>query len=155
MRVALLLGEKIAAVGDDQPDVAGAGRVEARIVDLAQGAVAGREPDAARCAQRRTDPRFGARSPTRLATRPAGGICGFYGIAHCLLTVLSPTGTASAESLHAQSRSTCRSHPAVQEDGTMRSAQAAKVSTNFLMNSHMLSLFNFSLARSSEPRAIA
>jgi hypothetical protein len=37
----------------------------------------------------------------------------------------------------------------------MRSNQTAKVSKNFLMNSHMLSLFNFSLARSSELRATA
>ena len=70
-RVALLLGEEVGAVGDDQPEVARAGHVDARVVDLVQDAVADREPDAALVAGRGPDAALGARRPARRAARPA------------------------------------------------------------------------------------
>ncbi len=56
-RITLLLGEEVAAVGHDQPEVSRAGLVHAREVDLVEDAVAQREPhrgcpERARCRAR-------------------------------------------------------------------------------------------------------
>ena len=45
--VALFLGEEAGAVGDDQAEIAGAGLVDPRVVDLVEDAVAEGEPNAA------------------------------------------------------------------------------------------------------------
>src|SRR6185437_1098269 len=64
--VTLLLGEVCAAVRDDQSQVAHAGLVDPRVIDLVESAVAEREPDVAVVAQRRAHADL-------CAGRPAGG----------------------------------------------------------------------------------
>ena len=76
-----LLGEELPAIGDNETQVAGAGRVESRVVDLVEDAVAQCEPDATGARERRTDTRLGARRPARFRARPAGcvGSCRAHG----------------------------------------------------------------------------
>jgi hypothetical protein len=53
--VALFFGEEIAAVGDDESQVAGAGLVDAGKVDFVEDAVTQGEPDFAVLVEGRTD----------------------------------------------------------------------------------------------------
>src|SRR5512135_186415 len=71
--VPLLFREERAAVGDDHPQVAGAGQIDAWIVDLVDDAVTQREPDLAHEVERRPDPALGAGGPARRDPGPAGG----------------------------------------------------------------------------------
>src|ERR1700677_1396642 len=69
--VALLLGKERRAVRNDQPHVAHAGLVDARVIDLVEDAVAEREPDVTVGAERRAHADLGARGPSRCdAGRP-------------------------------------------------------------------------------------
>src|SRR5579859_2950839 len=61
--IALFFGEEAVAVGDDEAEVAGAGLVDARIVDFVQDAVAEGEPDAADRGKRGADAGLGAGGP--------------------------------------------------------------------------------------------
>ena len=69
--VALLLGEEAIVAGDDQAEVARAGLIDARIVDLVQDAVAEREPDAADRGQRGADTALRAGGPAWRDAWPA------------------------------------------------------------------------------------
>src|SRR6185437_10480875 len=75
-RAALLFGEIAVAVGDDEAEVARAGLIDARIIDLVEDAMADREPDTAHPAERRADPALGARGPAPGNSRPAGRLPG-------------------------------------------------------------------------------
>ena len=61
--VTFLLGEEIRSVRDDQPHVADAGLVNARVIDLVEDSVAQREPDMALVAEGRPNAGFSAGSP--------------------------------------------------------------------------------------------
>ena len=63
MRVALLLGEEPIRPGDDETEIAQAGLVEPRVVDLVQDAVAEREPDPAERRERGADAELVGGSP--------------------------------------------------------------------------------------------
>ena len=78
--IALLLGEETLSVRDDQAEVADAGLIDARIVDLVENAVADGEPDAARFRERRADPALGARGPSGSNSRRPGRL------SHCVIT---------------------------------------------------------------------
>jgi len=78
--VTLLLGEKAVRPADDQAEIAGAGVVDARIVDLVEDAVADREPDAAGRRERGADAALGARGPARGNAGGAGRDGGAGGI---------------------------------------------------------------------------
>ena len=69
LAVALDLGEESVPVGDDEPEIADASLVNARIVDFIDDAVTDGEPDAAPLAERCADPVLGARGPTRRNSR--------------------------------------------------------------------------------------
>ena len=60
LAVALDLGEESVPVGDDEPEIADASLVNARIVDFVDDAVTDGEPDAAPLAERCADPVLGA-----------------------------------------------------------------------------------------------
>ena len=68
--VTLLLRKERRAVRDEQPHVAYAGLVDARIIDLVENAVAEREPNVTVGAERRAHADLGARGPSRCG---AGG----------------------------------------------------------------------------------
>ena len=70
LAVTLHLGEEARAVGDDQAEVANAGLIDARVIDLVENAVADGEPDAARVGEGRADAALGARGPARLDPGP-------------------------------------------------------------------------------------
>src|SRR3984957_11663521 len=63
--VALLLGEEVCAVRDDQAHIADAGLIDAGVIYLVEDSVAQREPDAALVAQGRANAGFRAGSPSR------------------------------------------------------------------------------------------
>ncbi len=69
--VALLLGEIAVRGGDEEAEVARAGGIDARIVDLVEDAVAEREPQPARRRAGGADAHLGARRPARRAAGPA------------------------------------------------------------------------------------
>jgi hypothetical protein len=71
--ITLFLGEKVSAVGDNQTHVAGAGLVNARVVNLVENAVAQGEPNTALVAECRTHAGLGAGCPARRNSRTAGG----------------------------------------------------------------------------------
>src|SRR6185437_4681335 len=73
-RVAFLFREIIAAVGDDEAEIACASVVDARIINLIEDAVADRVPDAALRRERRADRTFGAGCPARRNARPTGSL---------------------------------------------------------------------------------
>jgi hypothetical protein len=79
-----LIREELAAVGDDQPEVARAGQVHAGIEDLGEDALSDREPDVARGAagrvERHPDAILGRRCPARLGSGPPRGRAGFAGM---------------------------------------------------------------------------
>ena len=70
----LFLGAVRRAVGHDQSEIARARRVDARVVDFVEDAVAEREPDATRRAERGADAALGARGPARRDAGPARGV---------------------------------------------------------------------------------
>ena len=70
--VAFFFRKEIAAVGDDEPDVPGAGRIQARVINLVEDAMAERKSYLARRAQGGPDSGLGARGPARFDARPAG-----------------------------------------------------------------------------------
>ena len=72
--VALLLGEELAPVGDDESEVARARLIHAREVDLVEDPVAQREPDAAHRRQGGGHGTLRTRSPARRNTGPARGV---------------------------------------------------------------------------------
>lgn len=69
--IALLLGEIIYAVRDDQPQVAYAGLVDAWVINLVENSVAQREPDSASVAQGRAKSGLRTGSPARRDTGSA------------------------------------------------------------------------------------
>src|ERR671914_2873527 len=69
-----LLGEEATlSISDDQPQVPGAGLINARIINLIQNSVAQGEPDVAAFTQRCSNAAFGASSPARGDAWPAWG----------------------------------------------------------------------------------
>jgi hypothetical protein len=72
--MALLFGEELMAVGDDQAEVAGAGLIHPGKINFIENAVTQGEPDAAVQVQRSAYSGFGARSPAGLDSGPARGI---------------------------------------------------------------------------------
>ena len=72
--IALLFGKEVEAVGDDQSQVASAGLIDARKVDLVKDAVADREPDFTVLVEGSADAGLGARGPARRDAGPAGGV---------------------------------------------------------------------------------
>src|SRR5690349_8219108 len=71
-RMTLFFREIIAAIGDDEAEIAGAGIIDAWVINLVQDAVAERVPDAAFQLESRSDGALGARGPARRNTGPAG-----------------------------------------------------------------------------------
>ena len=69
--IALFLGEIVAPIGDDEAEIAGAGVVDAGIIDLVEDAVAEGEPDPALGRERGADAALGARGPARGNARRA------------------------------------------------------------------------------------
>ena len=80
--MAFLFGEKRAAVGDNQAEVAGTGLVHAGKIDLIENAMTQGEPDPAVQVQRRAYACFRARSPARCDSGPARRITKIVAIAH-------------------------------------------------------------------------
>lgn len=80
--IAFFLGEKLRAVGDDQPHVADAGLINARVINLVKNAVAQREPDMALVAECRAHAGLGAGMPgqsgaKRMAVRSTTPLVGW------------------------------------------------------------------------------
>jgi hypothetical protein len=75
--VALLFGEESTAISDDQAEVASAGLIDAREIDLIENAVTEREPNPAMEVEGSANPGFGARSPARFDSGPAGSVTSF------------------------------------------------------------------------------
>ncbi len=69
--VAFFFGKVTLRPSDNKTEIAGAGTVYPRIIDLVQNAVAEREPDRRCFRQRSADPVFGARRPARFYARRA------------------------------------------------------------------------------------
>ncbi len=61
--VSLLFGKIAVPIGDDQTHIARTGGIDARIVNFVQDAVTDREPNAAACRKRSSNPTLGARRP--------------------------------------------------------------------------------------------
>ena len=70
--ITLLLGEEAGTVGHDEAEVARAGLIDPRVIDLVQDAVAEREPNAADRRQRGADAGFRAGCPAGRDAWPAG-----------------------------------------------------------------------------------
>lgn len=77
--MALLFGEKIAAVGDNEAEVASARLVDARVIDFIEDPVAESEPDTAMTGQSGAGAGLRAGGPTRLDAGPAGGVLDLVG----------------------------------------------------------------------------
>jgi hypothetical protein len=72
--MAFLFGEELAAIGDNQPKVAGAGLVDPGKIDFIKDAVTQREPNPAVEVQGGAYAGLGARSPARFNSGPAGRV---------------------------------------------------------------------------------
>jgi hypothetical protein len=69
--MAFLFGEELLTVGDYQAEVAGAGLIQPREIDLIENPVTQREPNPAAEIERGAYARFGARGPARWDSGPA------------------------------------------------------------------------------------
>ena len=71
--IPLFFGEVGLPIGHDEPEIARARVIDARIVDLVENPVAQREPDTAVATDRRAEAALRTRRPARRNTRPARG----------------------------------------------------------------------------------
>jgi hypothetical protein len=82
-RVAFLFREIIAAIGDNEAEIARAGIINARIINLVENTVADRVPDAALRRERRVEPALGAGRPACRNAGPAGSLTAHLSAAVC------------------------------------------------------------------------
>src|SRR5579871_2334488 len=94
----LFFGKVRSPVGDDQSQIARAGRIHAGKINFVDYAVAEREPDAAGGTECRAHARLRARSPARRNARPARGGAGSWSIHLCMLGPNSHCNTGPDQS---------------------------------------------------------